>query len=327
MEPFRLGIVGAGRMARLHLDVFKVFEDVDVVALASPGEARRSAVAAEYRIAHTHASTAGMLAAGGLDGVVVSPSVEHVFDVASACLTARLHTLVEKPPGLTVAETETLARQAQDAGVCAIVGLQRRYYSHILSGLAEIRRRGPLYSVVIEAPEHFTQIRGKRKFTDAVLSQWMVANGIHLIDLFRLVGGHIRSVTSAARTWRETITADSFHAMIEFESGAIGQYISNWSSPGGWSLTAYGADCRVDIKPMERGSILIAGGQPEELPIAAIDTQCKPGLYAQNRAFIDAARGETSPPWPAVTIADAVDTMELVTMVAAGRSGRFQRRT
>lgn len=316
-------MVGAGRMARLHLDAFKGFDDVEVVAIASPGEKRKSEVAAEYGIAKTYSSCEAMLDGESLDGVIVSPTVDYVYDISALCLKRRLHTLVEKPPGLTVAETQSLAALAREAGVCAIVGLQRRFYSHILSGLEQLKSRGPLYSVVVEAPELFTQIRDKKKFSDAVLAKWILGNGIHLIDLLRFVGGDIKHVTAVARQWKETMCPDSYHALVEFKSGAVGQYISNWSSPGGWSLTAYGAGCRVDIKPMERGSIVFSDGKVEELPISEIDKTYKPGVYAQNRAFIDAARAGTAAAWPAVSLDEAVVTMQLVTMIAEGRSGPF----
>ena len=156
-----------------------------------------------------------------------------------------------------------------------MVGLQRRFYSHILQAKSIIDEHGDLFSLVVEAPERFTQIKEKNKFTEEVLRKWMFRNGIHMLDMFLFLGGKVNKVTSVNRTWKEELHPDSFHALVEFDGGTVGQYISNWSSPGGWSVKMYGNGVKIDISPVEEGIVTFSDGRVEELRIEDTDVDFK----------------------------------------------------
>ena len=65
------------------------------------------------------------------------------------------------PPGLKSSETKELIKIANENNVIQMVGLQRRFYSHILEAKSIIEKHGDLFSLVVEAPERFTQIKDK----------------------------------------------------------------------------------------------------------------------------------------------------------------------
>ena len=74
---FRLGMIGAGRMGRTHLRALAGSRSVAVTSIAEPVVAAHAAVAAPGRTLFT--SAADMLAAGGIDGVLITaPSDLHV---------------------------------------------------------------------------------------------------------------------------------------------------------------------------------------------------------------------------------------------------------
>ena len=77
MTQFRLGLIGAGRMGRVHLRALSASDAVRVVAVAEPAEAARVALG-DAGVA-LHASAAEMLQTGDLDGVLVAaPSTQHL---------------------------------------------------------------------------------------------------------------------------------------------------------------------------------------------------------------------------------------------------------
>src|SRR5258706_7789122 len=107
---FRLGVAGAGRMGRNHIAAIAGSESVQVVSIAEPGEAARAVLAGTDPA--LYADLDSMLAAGGLDGVLVCvPSDLHLQTVRSL-LAAGLPILCEKPCGGTPPEAREATRPA-----------------------------------------------------------------------------------------------------------------------------------------------------------------------------------------------------------------------
>ncbi|MFA6317105.1 MAG: Gfo/Idh/MocA family oxidoreductase [Elusimicrobiota bacterium] len=308
----RIGVIGAGRMAQSHLDVLASMPDVEIAALASRGAERRDAACARYRIGKAYQDHREMLDREKPDAVIVAVSVADNYEVARDCLQRGVHSLIEKPPGLSSAEAANLLKIAESAKALHMVGLQRRFLSHLQTGLRLLRERGPVLGISVEAPELFGPIKEKKKFPEHVLAKWMFANGIHLLDLMCFVGGDILSVASRRYWIGETIHPDSLHTMVEFAGSCVGHYHSIWPSPGPWSLRVYGVGCKLIIEPLEEGRIVYADKTSTTLPIDPRDADFKPGLYAQDRHFLDACASKTQPGYPAANLREAVTAMRLI---------------
>lgn len=305
-------MIGAGRMARFHLEVLKAFNDVEIVALANRGQDRGKVCCEDFSIPNHYTNYLEMLDNENLDAVFSSVSVDQNFEIHKACLERGIATLIEKPPALNLEDMKTLIDLAEAKDVVHMIGVQRRFYSHILKAIELVKEKGRIYNVVVEAPERFEDIKAKNKFTDEVLAKWILANGIHLIDLMKFIGGDVANVVAIQNQWKDTVHPDSYHALVEFESGTVGQYTSNWSSPGGWSVKIYGDGCRVDIQPIESGKIYYSNGDVEDLPISQEDKDFKPGVYAQNRMFLNAVKGVGTIDYPACDLRDCLSTMKIV---------------
>ena len=99
MERLRVGIVGAGFVARLHADAWRRVAgiDVELAAVAAAHEDRARELAAEHRIERVLPSAEAMFAAADVDVVdLCVPNHLHA-PFASAALDARKHVVVEKP--------------------------------------------------------------------------------------------------------------------------------------------------------------------------------------------------------------------------------------
>jgi myo-inositol 2-dehydrogenase / D-chiro-inositol 1-dehydrogenase len=125
VAPFRLGLVGAGRMGRTHLRALAGSPRVAVTAIAETSAAARDAVAAPG--VTLHESPAEMLAAGPLDGVLIAaPTDQHGALIAEVAARG-LPILCEKPCGLTAAAARASAQAAAAAGVPLQVAYWRRF--------------------------------------------------------------------------------------------------------------------------------------------------------------------------------------------------------
>ena len=123
-----------------------------------------------------------------------------------------------------------------------------------------------------------------------VLATWLYANATHTIDLLRMFGGEVKHLHSITHRHQEAL-GDQFSATMEFESGALGTYVSHWLSPGGWRVVLYGKGVTVEFAPLEKGYWIDGVFQRHEIEPDACDQEFKPGLYRQMEKYRDLVAG------------------------------------
>jgi myo-inositol 2-dehydrogenase / D-chiro-inositol 1-dehydrogenase len=136
MPPFRLGLVGAGRMGRTHLRALAGSERVTVTAIAEMSPTTRSALNGPPGVT-LHASPAEMLAAAAVDGVLIAAPTDQHGAIIAEVAARGLPILCEKPCGLTAAAARASAQAAAAAGV----PLQVAYWRRFVPGLRRLRDR------------------------------------------------------------------------------------------------------------------------------------------------------------------------------------------
>lgn len=135
MAIFRMGLVGAGRMGRTHLRALAGSGLLRVVAVADPLETARAAVEAPG--ISVHADLAGMLRAGGLDGVLIASSSDTHLAAIAELAAAGIPILCEKPCGLSSRQ----GREAAAVASAAKVPLQVAYWRRFVPGLRRLKMR------------------------------------------------------------------------------------------------------------------------------------------------------------------------------------------
>jgi len=117
-QTTRIALIGAGFIAKVHLQLLARMGDVRVVAVCDPNRERAEQLARQHGGGHVFASVAELLAAAK-DGKVVAVDAVHLLvppplhaDLAKQCLEAGLHVLVEKPLTRTPEEALELGRVA-----------------------------------------------------------------------------------------------------------------------------------------------------------------------------------------------------------------------
>jgi len=318
MDSLRVAIIGAGGMARQHLQVLQTLPDIQVVAISSRGAERLNSVAKDFDIPRRFRNHQEMIKNTKPDAVFVLVSAANIYEVALSCIENKTPSLIEKPPGLTAAQTEALLKASEHVTAQYMVGLNRRFYSVFRNAKMLVDESGGIVSVVVQAPEDTASIRATNFHPPEVLECWMAANGIHCIDLLRFFGGKVLSVHALSSTWRDG-KPDSYGALLRFENRSIGHYVSNWISPGRWQVTLYGFDMRVDFCPLERGVVTRRSGPSSEVPVDEVDLKFKPGLFGQDQYFLDRIRSSEPIERPAANLEDALGTMRLVEAIAHSR--------
>ena len=308
-RPLRVGLIGAGLIARQHLTAMGRVPELLAVGLASRTRAKAEALASEFGLAQVYDSPGELVRQAKPDALMVLVSPQAMARVAVECLDFGLPLFLEKPVGLSVAEAEEAARVAGQKGVPNMVGFNRRHYSIFRKGLAKVLERGRLLSVLVEGSERMNVVRAAGRFSDEVLRAWIFANATHPIDLLRHFGGEPEEVCAFATSLHEPL-GDQFVAALRFPCGVLGSFTGNWHSPGGWGVVLKGEGVTAEFRPLETCRLTYADGSAETLEPDADDLAVKPGFTGQLRAFAELARTGVLAP-PCLDLAGALATMRL----------------
>jgi predicted dehydrogenase len=120
----RTAVIGVGYLGRFHAQKYASLANSQLVGVADPSAAARSAVAAELKVP-AHADYRELL--GKVDAVsIVTPTPLH-YEVAKAFLESGASVLVEKPMTVTVEEGESLIQIARHAQRTLQVGHLERF--------------------------------------------------------------------------------------------------------------------------------------------------------------------------------------------------------
>jgi myo-inositol 2-dehydrogenase/D-chiro-inositol 1-dehydrogenase len=223
---FRLGLIGAGRMGRTHLRALTDGSEVRIVSIAEPSEASRNA------IANTDATlfdgVDAMLAAGGLDGVLIAaPTGLHPALVARVA-EAGLPILCEKPCGFTVDDVRDAAASAERHGVALQIAYWRRYVP-ALQVLRERVARGEMGDVHLVASSQWDEAPPAAAFR-ATSGGIFIDMAVHEFDQVRWITGQefgaLDVVASPLRSDREATNDVDSASAIGTLSGGTTAFIS-----------------------------------------------------------------------------------------------------
>ena len=125
MAAFNIGLAGAGRMGRNHLRALAGSSTVRVTAVAEPMEPARASL--PRTDAAVYADLDSMLAAGGLDAVLVCVPSDFHLDTVKRLVSAGMPILCEKPVGVTAVEAREAAELTARTGLPFQIGFWRRF--------------------------------------------------------------------------------------------------------------------------------------------------------------------------------------------------------
>ncbi|MFA5156141.1 MAG: Gfo/Idh/MocA family oxidoreductase [Candidatus Omnitrophota bacterium] len=309
MDKIKVGLIGAGSIARKHLEVIRDLDCVEAVGITSRTMAKAEQLANDFGIRCCVDSADRLIHQAKPDALLVLVSEDQTFAVTASLIPYGLPLFIEKPAGLTPQENRRLASLAKKRSLKTMVGFNRRYYSIFRKGMEIIRKHGPLLGVDIEGHERIWRIHESTKFSKEVIAHWIFASSTHTIDLLRFFGGEPKKISAIAHSYKEP-GGDQLAALLEFASGAIGQYRAYWYSPGGWKVVLYGDGATVEFKPLENGQWTDKNFNTHEIKPDDIDLKYKPGFFRQMEAFARLVMNGNRD-WPLLDLAGACETMRL----------------
>lgn len=296
MRRTRVGFLGAGYIARRHVAALSQIEGVAVVGVADPDADRAASLARELPGAVAVSSMPELLDRCDLDAVYICiPPFAH-GEPEMLALDRRLPMFVEKPIALDLATARAVADAVTAAGIPTAVGYHWRYLD-VVARAQELLRERPVRMVL---GHWLTSTPGAAWWTQKARSGGqMLEQATHLVDLGRCLAGEVVDVrgwgSSTPRAdFPSSDVFDSSVAVVTFETGALGVIAATCllraSHRIGLQVIAEG----LSIEVLARGA---GGTDPFDLVVdtgdgARVETDGSDPFVTENRAFVDAVRGD-----------------------------------
>ncbi len=245
--PLQAALIGVGAWGRVLAKAASGSGKIDLVACVGRNPERLAAFSRDTGLPARDIEA--VLGDKSIAAVVLALPNELHREFAERAARAGKHIYIEKPIANTMVDSLAIAALEKAHGVRVVVG----HCARLLTGTRAIRRaidEGRLGKVTqIEA--NFSNDRGLRLTSNDW--RWYSASspggslsqiGVHQFDALRYLGGDIASVSASAARHSPAgaEVEDQWIVAVRFADGKLGSMISNWTSPGTYSVRATGLD-------------------------------------------------------------------------------------
>ena len=290
MKQLNIGIIGAGRIGKVHAQSITYnVPTAKVLGITDVFKDGLQELADKYGIEKVYNDYKEMLADEEIDAVLVCSSTDTPADISIEAAKAGKHVFCEKPVDLTPAKVQAVIDAVAEAGVKLQVGFNRRFdhnFAHVRNLINE-GKVGDLELIKITSrdpappPAEYAAVSGGM-FLDMT---------IHDFDMARFLGGCDVTEVYANATCLvdpaigEAGDVDTAIINLKFENGALGVIDNS-------RRAAYGYDQRIEVFG-SLGAAMAANDTPTNVTIMNNDgvTTDKP-LYFFLERYMQSFRDE-----------------------------------
>jgi len=260
-DKLGFGLYGTGLVAPFHANALRDCEDGDLVAVSGRTKEKVDALAGEYG-AKAYYSLEEMLQDPAIQVVnILTPNHVH-HQPALLCAEAGKHVILEKPPAMTLKETDEMVAAFADAGLKFACAVQCRVRAAIqaMKKAIDTGRFGRLLQADTymkwfrEADYyHMNPWRSLRSAGAGVTVQ----HAFHYVDLVQYLAGPVAKVEAKMTNHAHPSVEleDTLMAFLWYENGAQGVVEA---STGLWP----GTDVRIEINGTD-GTAVMSGEKME----------------------------------------------------------------
>jgi len=305
MEKVNVGVIGVGRIGRLHARNLKYqIPGIKVLAVADIFEKSVMETASQLEIPIAEKDYRVLLENKDIDAVVICSSTDTHAQIISEAAQAGKHIFCEKPIALELDKIDQAITAVKKAGVKLQVGFNRRFDPSFKKA-KDLVTRGTI------GTPHLVRITS-RDPEPPPISYVKVSGGIfldmmiHDFDMARyLLGQEVVELMAVGSCLidpaiGEAGDIDTAIVTLKYESGA-------WGTIDNSRKAVYGYDQRVEIFGSE-GCVMVGNPTPTEVIVnSAEDTKTDKPLYffteryqeaylAEMKEFIKCIQEDTKPP-------------------------------
>lgn len=232
--PLRGVAVGAGYFSQFHYEAWTRTSGAELVALCDRDGARAEDAARRFHVPKTYADVAAMLDAERPDFIdIITPPDTH-RSITMLAAERGVHVLCQKALAPAFAEAGAVVAHAERAGIRFMVHDNFRFqpwhreFRRLLTGGAI----GRLHSIACRTrigdgwqPDAYL---ARQPYFRTMPQLLMFETGVHVIDVYRCLGGEVTRVFARLRRLNDGIAGeDAGVVLFEFANGAVGLWDAN----------------------------------------------------------------------------------------------------
>lgn len=300
----KLGIIGAGRVGRLHANTLTTrIPSAKVLAVADIFEEAAKSAAADNGIPDFTTDPSELIGSGDLDAVVICSSTDTHCRFIIEAARAGKQIFCEKPIAFDLAEIDEALAAVDEAGVQLQIGFNRRFDAN------HARVKGAIEGGEIGDPHTMTII--SRDPAPPPIEYIKVSGGlmmdmmIHDFDLSRFLLGEVEEIYALGDVKvdpaiGEAGDIDTAKLMLRFESGAFGSIENSRQAVYGYDqrVEVFGSKGAATTGNWHANAVTIsdAASVRRDLPLHFFVERYFESYVSEMIAFVDAiANGKTVP--------------------------------
>lgn len=312
----KIGIVGSGWAASMHVRCLLENVNAELVALADVSKTEGMVFAKRYKIPKFYEKPEKLFEDPDVEAVYITSPPKFHASQAIAALQLGKHVFSEKPPAISLREMEKLAEIVEETGLTYQIGFNRRFWP-VYKRLKNLIEAGKLKPYVVD----IKMVRGEMErppwtMSSEVSGGFLYDSMIHMLDLSRWIIGMPKTIRCTAR--RNLYPHfDGFITLIEFSNEE--ETIESITSVGHASwvypferVEIYGDHSSAITE--ENFKLTFSRGKEDVPDIEVFQFTKLPehvawGFKEENDLFIEAIVKGLK---PAVTVVDAYESVKLV---------------
>ncbi len=247
MSKLNVGVVGVGMMGKRHAEnVRRLIPEAQLVAVADNDRERARQVATELEVEKSCGSVEELVERKDIQAVVIASPARFHADATQVAAAAGKHIFCEKPPALTLEETDAALTAVAKAGVQFQIGFMRRYDPAYANAKKRIEAGEIGDPIIFKAVGRDRQPPPLSFFRAGVNGTLLVDSSIHEFDLARwLMSDEVAEVHAFAGVLAcpelgQFGDIDAGVVNLRFSRGGIGNVES-------FRQSCYGYDIRTEV--------------------------------------------------------------------------------
>lgn len=255
MKKLRVGIVGTGSLAGVHIQAYRTNPAVEITSVCDINGVRARQFASDNGIGRAYDDYRDMVQAGDVDAISIVTWNNSHAPIAIAALEAGKHVLCEKPPALNAAQAVQMAEAARRSGRLLMFGFVKRF-SQYVQVMKEYIDKGELGEIYYAKTGYLRRCGNPGGwFAAKSLSGGgpLIDLGVHIIDLSMYLMGKPKPVSVFGNTdssvgnranikgyssnWYKAVdfdvkkneVEDFANAIVKFENGASLYFETSWT--------------------------------------------------------------------------------------------------